>query len=101
MLSLRQFYLTKLIEECQEVSQRAAKSMQFGATEVQTGQEKTNAQRLTDEVVDLKAVIGLIENTPDIEHRSWPLQLAQMAAKGTKIEKYLIYSQELGMVEKS
>ena len=70
MLTLRQFYLTKLIEECQEVSQRAAKSMQFGPTEAQSqsgisttqnkDQDKTNATRLRDEVEDLLAVITLV-----------------------------------------
>jgi hypothetical protein len=59
MLTLRQFYLTKLIEECQEVSQRAAKSMQFGPNEVQKDQDKTNAIRLRDEVEDLLGVIDL------------------------------------------
>lgn len=99
MMTFRQFYLLKLIEECQEVSHRAAKSMQFGAHQIQIGHERTNAQRLTDEIVDLKAVIGLMENTLDVEYRDWPTQLKQMADKGDKIAKYLKFSQELGLVE--
>jgi NTP pyrophosphatase (non-canonical NTP hydrolase) len=99
MMTLRQFYLTKLIEECQEVSQRAAKSMQFGSTEVQKGQEKTNATRLRDEVEDLLALIALVENnTDDLPEESTVGHIHRTVDKTQKVLKYLKYSQELGMV---
>lgn len=100
MLTLRQFYLTKLIEECQEVSQRAAKSMQFGPEEIQKGQEKTNATRLRDEVEDLLGVIAILEaNTDDLPEIPISEHVSRVVRKNEKIAKYLKYSQELGMVE--
>ena len=101
MMSLRQFYLTKLAEECQEVAQRALKSMQFGADEIQKGQQKTNAQRLRDEVQDLLAVIALVENnTFDLPQVSFEERIQTTVQKTEKICKYLAYSQELRMVER-
>lgn len=109
MMTLRQFYLTKLIEECQEVSQRAAKSIQFGTFEVQAqsgisttenkNQDKTNANRLRDEVEDLLAVIQLVEDkTDDLPMISETESISRAVAKRLKIQKYLKYSQSLRMV---
>lgn len=99
MMTIRQHLLLKLAEECQEVAQRALKSVQFGANEVQTGQEKSNATRLRDELNDLDAVILLIESrTDDIALMPSNAKLRAILDKQTKIEKYLTYSQELGMV---
>lgn len=100
MLSVRQFYLTKLAEECAEVAQRCAKSIQFGATEIQKDQDRTNAQRLRDEVEDLLAIITLVEmSTEDL----MPIQVIEHVARSVnkiaKVSKYLKYSQSLGMVE--
>jgi len=101
MLTLRQFYLTKLAEECQEVAQRAMKSMQFGTDEVQKDQEKTNAVRLRDEVEDLLTVITILEyKTEDLPMITKSERNSRAVEKILKILKYLKYSQELGMVEK-
>lgn len=60
--------LTILIEECAEVQQRATKLLRFGAAEVQPGQEKTNSERLANEIGDLVHMttlldrVGLISN---------------------------------------
>lgn len=99
MMSLRQFYLTKLAEECQEVAQRCMKSIQFGPTEVQKDQEKTNAQRLTDELIDLLAVRMLVERrTEDLALIPAAEFNERCREKERKIQKYLEYSQSLGMV---
>ncbi len=101
MMTLRQFYLTKLAEECQEVAQRALKSIQFGADEVQKGQEETNAQRLRDEVQDLLAMIALVENnTFDLPQIPFVEEVRTTVRKTEKICRYLEYSQSLGMVER-
>lgn len=54
--------LTILIEECAEVQQRATKLLRFGRDEVQPGQPLSNAQRLSQELGDLEAVILLCQN---------------------------------------
>lgn len=47
-----------LIEECAEVTQRATKALRFGLAEMQPGQGKTNAERLANELGDLREVEG-------------------------------------------
>jgi hypothetical protein len=54
--------LTILIEEAAEVQQRATKMLRFGRDEVQPGQSLTNAQRLSDEIGDLYALIEMAED---------------------------------------
>lgn len=51
--------LTILIEECAEVQQRATKLLRFGRDEIQPGQELSNAERLSHELGDLKAIVQL------------------------------------------
>lgn len=53
--------LTILIEECAEVQQRATKLLRFGRDEVQPGQKKTNAYRLSEEIADLETMIALAQ----------------------------------------
>lgn len=52
-----------LIEECSEVIQRVTKMKRFGVEEIQEGQTRTNAERLSMEVGDLQKMIDLcLEN---------------------------------------
>lgn len=53
--------LTILIEECAEVQQRATKLLRFGASEVQPGQEKTNSERLANEIGDMVHMVTLLD----------------------------------------
>lgn len=53
--------LTILIEECAEVQQRATKLLRFGAAEIQPGQEKTNSERLANEIGDLVHMTTLLD----------------------------------------
>jgi hypothetical protein len=98
-MNLRQFYLLKLAEESVEVSQRAIKQMQFGADEVQTGQEKSNAERLLEELIDLATVASLLLDIGEIPSTTAVYREAMRQKKLAKLEKYLKYSQELGNVQ--
>lgn len=105
MMTIRQFYLLKLSEECAEVAQRAAKQMQFGADERQANGPSTtkiavrNAERLRNEINDLMVLVGILEDygeIPRVLSFEWtPI----CAAKYAELAKYLAYSQELGLVE--
>jgi NTP pyrophosphatase (non-canonical NTP hydrolase) len=105
MMTIRQFYLLKLAEECAEVAQRATKQIQFGRNESQakgpstTKIEATNAERLRDEVVDFLAIRDILIEMGEIPVMD-PLELdtAKMA-KRIKVARYLEYSQSLGQVE--
>src|SRR6266404_63099 len=111
MMTLRQFYLIKLAEECDEVSHRALKQTQFGAEQVQKGDEVkdgvappnkeaglTNRQRLTNELKDLATTVKLLVDLGEIEDTFETATEAEFEAweteKKTKIQKYLKYSQE-------
>lgn len=51
--------LNIIIEECAEVQHRACKALRFGLSEVQPGQDLTNAERLSDEIGDLFGILDL------------------------------------------
>ena len=53
MLTNRDYLLTKLMEECGEIIQRAAKIQRFGLEEIQDGHSENNQQRLQAELTDL------------------------------------------------
>lgn len=94
-----QYYLLKLAEECSEVSQRALKQIQFGRDEVQKGQDKTNAERLVSEIMDLITVIDILEKEKIIGFMEWDDTAEHMSKKKDKMEKFMTYSRELGRVE--
>lgn len=102
MINREQALLVKLSEECAELSQRSTKALRFGMLETQPGQDRNNLARLLDEFLDVMTVMEmLITDSPyesqaekfcsneenDFEHRS------------AKIDKYMKYSQALGIVQ--
>lgn len=91
-----QALLGKVAEECAEIAQRASKAQRFGLTEIQPGQALNNAQRLMDEVHDLKAVLRMLSEISSLddvieEHRIPPII--------EKVMKYIDYSRELGEID--
>lgn len=80
--------LSTLAEECCEVAQRATKSLRFGLTEVQPGQDLDNATRIMHEMADLFAVYEMA-GLP-------PIDRELVEAKREKVEKYLRYSESMG-----
>ncbi len=94
-----QFLLVKLAEECDEVSQRALKQAQYGAQEAQEG-NPTNSERLRDEILDLVAIVSLLQQSREIQAWSRAEFTKRKAAKLVKMGKSLAYSQSLGMIPK-
>ncbi len=95
-LTREQYLLICLIEECQEVSQRATKALRFGMNEVQPGQNQNNMQRLVMEIADLTATLEIIANERIIDCDD-EYYLKMIEDKNIKIEKYYKYSQEQGI----
>jgi hypothetical protein len=60
MLSLKQFVLAKIAEECTEVGKRAIKQMQFGEHQHDAGFE-SNMRRLQSECADLAMWLGMAQ----------------------------------------
>ena len=98
-MNLVQFYLLKIAEEAGEVAHIALKAAQFGLSETEPGRLESNAQRLHGELTDLSAMVhrlGSIQSEFFFDIGS-PDHMA-IVNKLNKVEKYLSYSVELGMV---
>ncbi|AZO67643.1 hypothetical protein [Mesorhizobium sp. M6A.T.Cr.TU.016.01.1.1] len=89
--------LTSLAEECTEVGQRVSKALRFGLAEVQPGQPLTNAERISQELTDLIAVMRMATNEGLIPKPD--LSGAAIAAKQAKVEKFMAYARECGALE--
>lgn len=103
MMTLSQYFLIKLAEEAAEVAQIALKAAHFGLSEIQPGRVETNAQRIYGELNDVLAMVhrlGEISNGEFWFDIGSPDHMA-IAAKIAKVERYLAYSQSLGLVEVS
>lgn len=93
-MNMSEHLIACLAEECDEVGQRCMKALRFGLTEIQPGQPLTNAERISQELSDLIAVMrmatfeGLIPK-PDLGG-------ATITAKQAKVEKFARYAIEQG-----
>jgi NTP pyrophosphatase (non-canonical NTP hydrolase) len=97
-MNKQQFLLLKLAEECSEVAQRALKQIQFGKSEIQKDQSKCNAERLTDEIMDLSVLVRLLQEESEVlawTHRTFE---AAKKKKVKKLQKYLDLSRSLGQL---
>ncbi len=95
MMTLEQYLLSKLSEECNEVGQMAMKCQHFGINEVYDIQDLTNAQRTHIEIDDMAAVIELL-NELGFGYKSCP---ERKQKKKEKVMKYLKYCIEEGHVD--
>lgn len=87
--------LCVLAEECSEVEHRVSKALRFGLTEIEPGQPFTNAERITHELCDLSAVVGMLEDA-DLIDMGDPLYIDRRANKRERVEKFLRYSEKCG-----
>ncbi len=92
-MNTTEYLLSKLAEECAEVTQRATKAQRFGLDEVQPGQYLNNRQRLTDEVEDLLVILSMLEDRGIVvlDHLE-----SAVDEKEAKILKYMEYSRQCG-----
>lgn len=91
-MTIRQALLLKIMEECDELSQRASKAIHFGLEEIQEGQLLTNEERLRDEFIDLIAATNMVISKVYIDPK-------ELKVRYDKIHKYMDYSKSLGLVE--
>jgi NTP pyrophosphatase (non-canonical NTP hydrolase) len=89
----REYFLTKLVEECLEVAQRATKAMCFGLEEVQPGQGLNNLERLNDEWNDLLGTVEVLSEECNIDIH-W--NICKVAAKHRKLLRFAEYSRQQG-----
>lgn len=91
--------LVILMEECNEVAQRASKALRFGLREVEPGQELSNAERINLEYMDLITIMEILTNEDILPWISSPKLQQHVAAKSQKVEKFLVYSGECGTLQ--
>ncbi len=91
--------LTQLQEECAEVIQEVSKSKRFGLHEVYTGPGATglsNIQRVYREVIDVLAIIEMLQEDQVLVGPTMSEASDLMNAKKEKVERLLLYSKECG-----
>ncbi len=100
MMTVKQYYLLKLMEECAEVAQIASKQMQFGGDSTGLGMyDTTNRRRLRDEINDLLGVVDKLMDLREISEISPQELLKAKLAKQSKMLHWLRRAQTLKFVE--
>lgn len=105
MMTLVQYLLTKLAEECSEVAKEALKGAQFGTDSEYNG--KTNGELIVSEFIDVMTILHMLEAWGDPGVGS-PLSalyynrtedLAKIRARMPKVCHHIVRSADLGKVE--
>mgnify|MGYP003417998927 FL=1 len=91
-----QHLIAILGEEGVEVSQRTTKALRFGLNEIQPEQEFDNSERIMIEMSDMIAVYETLVDEGILP----PVERELVDKKKEKVEKFLRYSDEQGMVTK-
>ncbi|MBI1299414.1 hypothetical protein GC175_31180 [bacterium] len=86
--------LTCLLEEAAEIQQAVSKAMRFGLDDGNPNRNTTNADDIALEIVDLLAVVvllqeqGILKEPKDID--------ILLKAKRDRVTKYMVYAQNTG-----
>jgi len=100
MMTITQWLLLKVAEECMEVAHRAAKAAQFGLTEIQLGHDTNNITRLLSEITDFMIIFSMLDSRiGKCADCIDMLILNEGDDRETKVKRYLKMSQDLGQVE--
>lgn len=94
-MTLREYLLTCLIEECGEVIQAATKALRFGYLDINPQTMNSNAADLELEMHDYEAVREMMQ-THDILTRQ--LERHRIDAKKNKVRQWMAYSREQGVL---
>ena len=84
--------LAEVVEQIARVQIRLSKLRRFGPTEVQDGQDRTNAQRLAVELAEVRAL------AEDLDFRGL-IPPSSAAAKRRRLAAFAEYSRRLGLLE--
>lgn len=87
--------LVNAMEECNEVAQRISKALRFGLQEVQPGQERTNAERILYEYLQLEESVAMLFREGLIPYE-YPGSDQVHQKKREAFEKFLLLSKEQG-----
>lgn len=98
-MNREQMLLLKLAEECVEVAHRVHKAVKFGLSERQPGQDLDNSERIMEELLDLFAVLQLLEREGYLKDTTGDNLGEVLESRTERIEKYMQYSKNLGIIK--
>ena len=93
-----EYLLTCLQEEASEIIHRVAKAKRFGLKEVQEGQDKTNEQRIAEEIMDLEYIVGMLVGKEVFSELRTKASWCENEAKKEKFNRYLNLSRTVGIL---
>lgn len=97
-MTLSEYMLTCLIEECSEIIKDATKAQRFGLDDIAPGSEQTNAEKIAHEVNDLIGIITMLKGNKLLSSAILFNQ-DEVEAKIIKVKKWMKYSIEKGFLE--
>lgn len=95
-MTLKEYYLIILAEECAETAERVSKCLRFTCEEIQPGQGLTNAERVVYEFNDIVAVMEVLQEM-GVLHTVIDRKAIEL--KKEKIKTYTRYSMGQGVIE--
>jgi len=99
-MNSREYLLVCLIEELSEIQYSASKALRFGLDEGHPDNHSTNADDIRNELIDLTAVVSLLEASGVIPIISQKELAQKIRAKKAKLLKYSGYSIARGILKK-
>jgi NTP pyrophosphatase (non-canonical NTP hydrolase) len=98
-MSLTDYLLSHLAQECCEVAIRCTKAQHFGLDEIQPEQGLTNRQRIAEELCDLLAIVDEMQEIEILVPFSRRDHQARISAKIRKAGQFRDYSRKLGRLD--
>lgn len=101
-MSLADYLLSHLIQECAEVIVEATKAQHFGLLNVEPNQTLTNQERLLKETIDLEAILELCERYGILPADSTFNQsrFEMISEKMSKAADFRVKARQLGRLER-
>lgn len=95
-MNTEKYLLTCLAEECAELAQAASKAIRFGLENAAEPDKPTNLQRINEELMDILAVIEILDDSGILVQTG---SRDYLDTKKSKVYKMLYLSGELGIVD--
>lgn len=99
-MTIEEYLLVSLMEECAEIQQAAAKALRFGLNDHHPERpEATNELELLTEVYQLKSVFDCLLKEGILNDLSEEKRDSVQKKKEINIEKYMYYAKEKGKIK--
>ena len=95
-MNRKQYLLSKLAEEANEVAQMALKCQQFGFDDrYPDNTSEKNSERLINELIDLQGIISMLINE---KHLVFISKEQKIFRKIKKVNRYYLYAKQCGQI---